>query len=260
MSLLTLPEPANWPDGRSRSTRASLAMTVLILAGVLGGAHSVVRGDYFTATVLFGLAVPFVLTLAMLHFVSRGKTALRASHGPSGTVLRTDRTFNATILVVLGLFVPLGAFVVVFTLTGDLRMFSGERARLAAMVVMGLAAVTALTGLLMAWRRGGVGYVKLTPTGVEVADIKSTEFVAWDDIDDVDDHSDVNKKTRKAVVLRRRDGSEKVIDGCDFYVPNGVGLYWMVRHYWRHPSDRSELTDDRSLARLDEGRFDTDLA
>jgi UDP-N-acetyl-D-mannosaminuronic acid transferase (WecB/TagA/CpsF family) len=76
----------------------------------------------------------------------------------------------------------------------------------------------------------------------------------------VDDHSETNKKTRKAIVLRIEDGTEKTIDGADFYVPNGIGLYWMVRHYWRHPDDRVELTDDRALRRLEEGRFDTTVA
>ena len=58
-------------------------------------------------------------------------------------------------------------------------------------------------------------------------------------------------------MLRRRDGTEKTIDGCDFYVPEGAGLYWMVRHYCRHANDRPELVDGRAVARLGEGRFDT---
>ena len=49
-----------------------------------------------------------------------------------------------------------------------------------------------------------------------------------------------------------------MIDGADFYVPNGVGLYWAVRHYWRHPEDRVELGDGRALQRLSEGRLDVD--
>ena len=163
-------------------------------------------------------------------------------------------------LLAFAVVIPVGLVFVTFTLTGGLEMFTSRRGQSIAVVAMCFAVLGSIAGLVSGWRRGGVGYVKLTPSGVDVADIFRTESVAWDDIDDVDDHSDIDKKTRKAVVLRRRDGSEKVIDGCDFYVPNGVGLYWMVRHYWRHPDDRAELTDGRSLARLDEGRFDTDMA
>jgi len=57
-------------------------------------------------------------------------------------------------------------------------------------------------------------------------------------------------------VLCRADGSELVLDGADFYVPKGVGLYWMVYHYWRHPEDRAELADGRALDRLRDERFD----
>jgi hypothetical protein len=53
-----------------------------------------------------------------------------------------------------------------------------------------------------------------------------------------------------------RDGTEKTIDGAYLYVPNGAGLYWMVRHYWRHPEDRVELIDHRALERLRDGQFD----
>jgi hypothetical protein len=100
-----------------------------------------------------------------------------------------------------------------------------------------------------------VGYVKLTPAGIEIADIFTTTPVAWKDVESIDDHAE-SKKSRKAVVIKHSGGTESVIDGADFYVPNGVGLYWAVRHYWRHPEDRVELGDVRALQRLSEGRLD----
>jgi hypothetical protein len=97
----------------------------------------------------------------------------------------------------------------------------------------------AIGALPSTWRRGGVGYVGLTPSGIDVADIKRTESIVWEQVTAVDDHSDA-KKTRKGIVLRLADGTEKTIDGADFYVPDGVGLYRMVRHYWRHVDDRRD--------------------
>ena len=58
------------------------------------------------------------------------------------------------------------------------------------------------------------------------------------------------------MVLRLRDGKEEIISVADIYVPGGVALYWLVRHYWRHPEDRTELVDTRAKERLRDGRFD----
>ncbi len=57
-------------------------------------------------------------------------------------------------------------------------------------------------------------------------------------------------------MLCLRDGSEKVIGGLNNYVPTGVALYWLVRHYWKHPEDRIELVDTRAAERLRDGHFD----
>ena len=42
------------------------------------------------------------------------------------------------------------------------------------------------------------------------------------------------------------------------YAPNGAALYWMVRHYWKHPEDRAELTDGRALERLRTEQFEAE--
>ena len=257
MSVLTLPEPANWPAGRRRVTRLNLIFTGFFAVGLFVGARRLLLGDPLAAFVAIALLVPFILALIAVQLVSRGHTALRATHEPSGTTLRPDRTFSSLMLVLFGSFIPIGLVVVIFTLTGDLHLFASKRGQTSAVVGMSLVAATAISALITAWRRGGVGYVKLTPSGLDIADIKRTESVAWDHLITVDDHSESNTKTRKAIVLRLRDGTEKTIDGADFYVPNGVGLYWMVRHYWRHADDRVELTDGRALKRLEQGRFDT---
>lgn len=260
MSALTLPEPANWPAGRRRIAVLAVALSALFAVGVFFGGRYIILGQFLEAFVGLGILLPLALALFAVQRVSSGRTALRSSHDATGCLLKSDRTFEMLGLLSFAVVIPVGLVFITFTLIGDLEMFTSRRGQSIAVVAMCFAVLGSIAGLVSGWRRGGVGYVRLTPSGIDVADIFRTESVSWDDIDDVDDHSDVNKKTRKAVVLRRHDGSEKVIDGCDFYVPNGVGLYWMVRHYWRHPEDRAELTDGRSLSRLDEGRFDTDLA
>lgn len=90
---------------------------------------------------------------------------------------------------------------------------------------------------------------------IETVDILTKRVCEWDDVIDVVDHAE-SRKTRRAVVLRLRDGSEEVIDIADIYLPRGAALYWLVRHYWRHPEDRMELVDSRAPGRLHDGRFD----
>ena len=171
-------------------------------------------------------------------------------------MLSTDRRFSALVLVSLllatlsmlaiAVAVPMGAF--------DIPMSAGMRTF--SPLVAGFGALVGLAGLLTGWRRGGVGYVGLSPDGVDIANIVNTKSVDWDDIAQVTDTAQ-EAMTRKAVVLQLQDGSEKVIDGADLYVPGGATLYWMVRHYWLHPEDRTELGDGRALQRMSDGRFAT---
>jgi len=235
----------------------TVALLAFFAVGVFFAARSVILGQFLEAFVGLGILLPFMIICYAVQRVSSGRTALRSSHDSTGTLLKSDRTFNALGLLAFAVIIPVGLVFITFTLAGDLKMFPSRHGQTIAVVAMCLAVLGSLAALISGWRRGGVGYVKLTPSGVDVADIFRTESVPWGDITAVDDHSDVNKKTRKAVVLRRRDGTEKTIDGCDFYVPNGAGLYWMVRHYWRHTDDRPEFVDGRAVVRLGEGRFDT---
>jgi hypothetical protein len=259
MSLIALPDPANWPAGRRRLSWLTLVVGLFIAVGVFFGTRDVRGGDYLRAIVDFGLGLPFLLVIIAVNLVAGGRTSLRASHNSTGTTLRSDRIFDTLALITFFVCIPLGIVFVIFTLTGDLEMFPSRRGQVGAMVLMTLATGTAVAGLASAWRRGGVGYVKVTPSGIEIADILRTQSVLWGEVVDIADHSETNKKTRKAIVFGLTDGRETTIDGADFYVPRGVGLYWMVQHYWRHPDDRVELTDDRALRRLDEGRFDTSV-
>jgi hypothetical protein len=123
--------------------------------------------------------------------------------------------------------------------------------------LMASAVIVAISGLFTAYRRGGMGYLKLTSTGIENANVAFTKSFAWDDVVKVTDRAET-KRTRKAIVLSLQDGSEEIIEGADLYVPRGAALYWMVRHYWHNPEDRPELTDGRALDRLREGRFELD--
>jgi hypothetical protein len=213
------------------------------------------RGDYLSALVILVLQVPFLLALIAIHRVAGGRSTLRATADSTGLTLRADRTFSAIMLIAFVVAIPLGLAIVVLTLTGQLHMFPTMGGKITSVALAAAISVTAAVGLISVWRRGGVGYVRLAPADIEIADIFTTTSVAWNDVETIDDYAE-SKKTRKAVVIKQAGGTESVIDGADFYVPNGAGLYWAVRHYWRHPEDRPELGDGRALQRLSEGQFD----
>lgn len=85
-----------------------------------------------------------------------------------------------------------------------------------------------------------------SPNMWDIVDVALAASIDWDDIAQLTDIAQ-EKKTRNAVVLQLQDACEKVIDGADFYVHGAASLYWMVRHYWLHAEDRSELGDGRAL-------------
>ena len=79
-----------------------------------------------------------------------------------------------------------------------------------------------------------------------------------DDVVDVRDVASTAKANHggRALVLCLREGTEEVVSGLPLYVPKGVALYWLVRHYWKRPEHRDELVDSRAPRRLTEGAFD----
>ncbi|MCK0177605.1 hypothetical protein [Mycolicibacterium sp. F2034L] len=199
----------------------------------------------------------FVLVVVAMHGAGRGKTSLRAEHDSSGTTLLPDRRSGALVVASLVLVtLSLGIITVALPLgVIDVPMSAGMRTF--SPFVAGFGAIVGAVGLIVGWRRGGIGYVHLGGEGIEIANIAYTESVSWQDITDVRDTAET-KKTRRAIVLVLRDGHEKLIDGADIYVPGGAALYWMVRHYWKFPGDRAELTDGTALARIRDGDFVAD--
>lgn len=257
MSVLNLPEPVNWLGGRRRLLWLGTAILFLSSGCAFWAARALWRGYYLTTIGLSGIVVPPLLAMLAVLLVDLGRTSLRASHSGTGTTLRPDRAFSACMYAVFVVAIIGGSVLAVFVPTGTLEFPVTRGWRIITPIVLVPAVVIAARGLFSAYRRGGVGYVRLTPAGLDIANIFSNDIVEWDDIEAITDHSE-DQKSRKAAVLTLRDGSEKIIDGLDIYVPEGAGLYWMIRHYWLHPDDRTELVDGRALERLQAGRFDVD--
>lgn len=255
MPVLKLPEPPGWAASGRRLAWVTAVFLLLVGLAFMYTARWAAEGQYLAAAGLGSLATCCTLIVVGLHHVAWGLTSLWADYDSEGTTLNPDRWY-AVVIVVASLigFVGVVLVVVAMLVTDAGDAFSrGARTAVTGLAVAGL--VTLVHIFAGVWKRRTLGYVKLAPTGVDIADMERTASVEWDDVVEIGDQAE-SKKTRKGVALRLRDGEEKVIDGADFYVPRGTRMYWMMRHYWRHPEDRAELTDGRALQRLHDSRFD----
>lgn len=255
MPLLEVPAPDGWRDGRQTFLWVFLG-SISVVALALGWAVFVLtRGEYLTTAIIFGvMAFPLAVLIALL-LVSQGRTQLNATPDATGLTIRPDRRFSTLFLVGVIAFIPAGALFVYFVPAGQVSIPMSRGWQIFAPIGMGFGVVAAIVGLLSALRRGGIGYLKLTPAEIENGNIAFTKTLVWDDVVDIAATTD-KKRTRKAVVLKLRDGSEEVIESADLYTPGGATLYWMLRHYWKHPEGRAELQDGRALRLLREESFD----
>lgn len=231
-------------------------------------------GLYAEALISAGLLTSLALAVFVLTSMTRGRTTVNVEHGSIGTTFMPDRNVSRLGLVSLALFVVTSVMVIVGTWGGRPGIFfdvdlAGQY------VVMAIPAALVATWMLIhAWSRGGIGQVRMTPGGIDHFDVRRTVIVAWDDIAAISDEMDrgiltaweriqamsssvYSAPTRKTIVLHLRDGRRRRVDDAELYVPDGAGLYWLVRHYLRNPDDRTELADGRAVDRLANGRFDT---
>lgn len=257
MSLLKVPEPKGWSAGPRRYRWAFLGGLAFVGLALYWGAAAAIRGHYLTTVVILGwMSLPVGLAVAMT-LASFGRVSLRATYDSTGTTVLPDRLFGILFFAGLVALIPSGILFVIFTPRGEIDIPMSRGMQIFSPALMGFAVIVAISGLLTAYRRGGMGYLKLTATGIDNANVAFTRSVDWDDVVNVSDSAET-KRTRKAIVLSLQDGTEEIIEGADLYVPRGAALYRMVRHYWRHPDGRAELTDGRAVDRLREERFELD--
>ena len=248
LSVAKLPHPPNW----SRSVvRPVLGILFASAIGVFSLAQSVVafsRSNFVATVVAGGFALTtlsFLLGLAVLKLRSKKLIGTVDEHGTS---FRPDPLLPWLLgcsfvggAISSGLVLLLGG-------TDEMELpFSSELA--SENIYMSALFVISLIGVYALIVRGRF-YLRLTPTGLENADILHTRSASWDDITAITDT--VPKKPRHHPISFFVRDTEKPIEvnNANGYATNGAALYWMVRHYWLHPDNRSELADGRALERL----------
>ncbi|HET6735449.1 PH domain-containing protein [Mycobacterium sp.] len=250
-----LPPPPNW-DAR---LSAMAKFGVLILAGgvVYSLAQTVIalqRGSALAALTAGGMTVTFSGFLATLAITWYAAPTHYAGSGDSGTTVR----INPFILWCWGVTL-VGAAIgsacyLALILRGldELPLTTPGRATVTRYLMITLL-VLSVTGLVAMLRRRGRAYLRIGPDEVEHADIFRTRTARWDDIVDISDKAD--RRTRNPVVFVLKDAKPIIVPNADRYETNFGALYWMVRHYWKHPENRDELSDGRALERLCNEQF-----
>ena len=224
---------------------------------VFEGVRATLRGHYLTTVVVAGWVAPIVFAMVAIVWAFLSPTSIRASVDSAGTKFKPDIRMSLLLLIGGLLFIPGGTLFVILVPQGRIDLPMSRGLQISSSVAMAAALTIIVSGLITAYRRGGSGFLRLGLAGVEYADIKSTIFIAWNDVASIEGCAE--KNTPKAALFYSYSGSRQVVGGLTSYVPGG-GLYWMIRHYWSHAEDRSELVDGRAIERLHEGRFQVDQA
>lgn len=260
MSLLNLPEPPNWAESGRLPLWVRLGLLVALVYMIGQGALVVAGGSYLTATVWFGTFGPLFLLMLALALAPKRVVRARTTSDHTRLTVWPDKTFTVLYFACFALTVPFAAMFAILLPRGMIDIDTTRGMQLFFPIEFAALAVVATMGLVAGVRRRGVGYLKFTPAMIEIADVLKTKTLEWNDIVDVMDHSDTKdgNKAGRSVVLCLRDGTEEVVSGLNLYLPTGVPLYWMVRHYWKHPEDRMELVDHRAAERFSGGHFALD--
>jgi hypothetical protein len=244
-----------WKGGQRKIFWPVLGVLIGTVWMLFRGIQATQHGNYLTTAVLVGWLAALWMALLAFAWVSWRPTSLRAGFEATGTTFKADIRMGTALSVAAAFFIPSAALFVVFAPQGRIDIPMSRGMQIFSPVLMACALFMIAGALISIIRRGGAGFLRLSPAGVENVNPKITTFVAWDDVSGIT--ASAEKRTRKAIVLSRRDGPEEIIEGLTAYVPGG-GLYWMIQHYWSHPDDRGELVDGRALERLSTGRFDVE--
>lgn len=114
-------------------------------------------------------------------------------------------------------------------------------------------AMGSMYGAIFRLSRMFKGTVVLTPSGISVASSVNTKTLKWIEISSITPESGrARKQTRSAILIRRQSGSSVTVLADELEI-GAVAAFWLIDFYWRNLEARSELSDGRAIARLQDG-------
>jgi hypothetical protein len=251
-SVNDLPKPQGW------NTRVRRYGSILVITGS-GGAYFVYKTvraaehtHWLASAVTAAAAVAFLVPAVSIGLSLAGRGRLRASFDATGTTLLV-----AAVARWLGVwFASVSVGTVLYLLFGSHMHDDLPDVRFRSIGWLGAVLVGGVLGLGLVIRasRRERPALRLCADGVILHDAVVRYTVSWDEIRDITGVVPQGKSLRP-IVFERGDGAPAVVGNAALYAPGGVALFWMIRHYWRHPHERAELANGVAIERLRAGRF-----
>lgn len=176
----------------------------------------------------------------------------RCAQDHTGTVFR-PRPLRGCLLVSVTLLAVASGLFVFDRSTASIDFPSISERQFGKIVALFVISLVALVTLLRGLGRD-CGRLTLSPTGLILIDYHGKPVsVEWSDIIEIDDQAPKGR-TFQPIVIKTRTRSPMVIQSLS-YCDHGAALYWLIRHYWRTPTDRTELANGSALERLRQQNF-----
>lgn len=218
------------------------------------------RGEYLTAVVVLGcamfcagLVIPYVL-------VTTGKTSPRATFDAAGTTIQSDRIIEACKWVFLMGPVPAAAIFAIFWPQGTIDIPVPHSLRYSIPYVAAGMALMGLFALRQLFSGKARKYLRLTPNGFEFVCGPTTGRGQWTQVVDIVEQAPdtpAPTSSMKSITVFTVDGEAPTMPSAGTFAPGGgQAVRELMRFYWKHPDNRSELTDGRAIRRLETEEFD----
>lgn len=203
-------------------------------------------------------ALSFLGLLAHFVIVKSGRVNSRETFDSTGTTIRPDhRTEQLMLWSTATNFIGLGMFAVL-TPMGKLDIGIPPQFRYSLPFTAALTALLALRLLVRMIRRGGMGYLLLTPARFEFVQGPRAQSGQWEQVTGVTDRvPDAGSRTGSSIVITMTNDAHPTLDAAT-YTPDGSALRKLVHFYWNNPDERAELTNGVALRRLETYKIDDD--
>ena len=174
MSVLNLPEPANWaPVGRRLfwlTIGFSAGLFYFVVRAILAG----LRGNYLTTMLMIGVATFPAIMILVLLLAAADKTRAQTTSGTTGFTVWPDKRYSAMYFTGLIVAAPSALLFAFFIPRGVIDIPMSRGLQIFSPPLFVAAALFACIALVAGVRRRGVGFLKFTPAMIEIADVLKT--------------------------------------------------------------------------------------
>lgn len=219
---------------------------------------TITRGEYLTTAVVLGCSVFCAGPIVVYCLNVLGKITPRVASEGSGTTIQPDRIVDVCAWVTLSAGVAAAAIFAFYWPRGDIDISVPHSQRYSMPFMSAVVVVLGARGLWQLASGKDRKYLRLTLQGFEFVYGSTSTQGQWSEITDVTDQAPgTSVPTLKSISVLTSDGETATMPVARTFGPNdGQTVRELIRFYWKHPDNRSELTDGRAIRRLQTEEFD----